>query len=318
MDEAHKPVMLEEMLVAIEPKDGCEYLDCTFGSGGYSRAILDKALCRVHGIDRDPMIAQYAETFARKYLKRFGITIGNYSEMGTLKKKFDGVVMDVGVSSMQLENSNRGFSFMKNGPLDMRMGNSEITAEEIVNNFNKKKLENIFFILGEERMSRSIAQSIYEYRKKTKFTSTKQLSSLVCKIYNRRYGRSRIHPATKVFQALRIYINNELGEIAQGLMAAENVLKPKGRLVVVTFHSLEDRIVKNFIRSRCKGINLEKRVTFDYVSKKAIKSHYKEIKTNPRARSARLRVATRNTEKSSIDNSFFDNLIFSSVGQTLS
>jgi len=244
--------MLPEVLAALEPRAGGIYVDGTFGAGGYSRAILDAADCRLVAIDRDPSAVARGHELAAECGERFSIVEGRFGDMDALLADrgvdaVDGVVLDIGVSSMQLDQAARGFSFRHDGPLDMRMGGPGQTAADVVNTLDETDLADLIFRYGEERRSRRIARAIVATREGTPFTRTLQLAEAVAGVVRGEPGQ---HPATRTFQALRIHVNDELGELSRGLLAAERLLRPAGRLVVVAFHSLEDRIVKRFLEVR--------------------------------------------------------------------
>lgn len=309
MSSSHVPVMLEEVLEALQPRDGGLYVDATFGAGGYARAILESADCRLLGVDRDPTARANAERFKPLYPKRFAFAFGPFSLMEEVLDEADssgadGIVFDLGVSSMQIDQAERGFSFQKDGPLDMRMSVSGPSAADAVNGLELRELTAIFRVYGEERQARRAAQAIVRAREDAPITSTLQLAGIVAKAVGGKPGR--IHPATRAFQGLRIYVNDELGELVRGLSAAEHSLKPAGRLVVVTFHSLEDRIVKNFFRERAglvaggsrhqPEVIATRKPSFSVISKKAVAAGEDEASENPRARSAKLRAAVRTPE----------------------
>lgn len=302
----HLPVMLPEVLQTLAPVDGDVIADGTFGGGGYTRAILKTANCTVLGIDRDLDAIVRAEALAAEN-PRLVPLLGRFGDLDTLLEmaghnQVDGVVLDIGVSSFQIDESERGFSFMKDGPLDMRMGAAGASAADVVNTMAERDLANIIFRLGEERNARRIARSIVERRVSEPFETTADLAALVETAVGGRRG-ARAHPATLTFQAIRMYVNDELGELARGLAAAEKVLKPGGRLVVVSFHSLEDRLVKQWLRERSGGVPAGSRhiplmaktrpPSFAQITNKALQPSEKEVETNPRARSARLRAALR-------------------------
>lgn len=299
--EGHAPVLLAEVLTALNPRDGGRYVDGTFGGGGYTRAILDAADCKVVAIDRDPDAIARGRKLACEYEGRLELVEGNFSEMDSLVQgKADGVVLDLGVSSFQLDRPERGFSFRFDAPLDMRMSKSGSTAADVVNTASEAELARIISTFGEERYARRIAKAIVAARP---IERTGQLADIVSRALGPAAQRLPIHPATRTFQALRIHVNDELGELERGLEAAERTLAPKGRLVVVSFHSLEDRIVKRFLAERSgreprasrhtPATANGKRAHFRLIETKAKKPGKAELEANPRARSARLRAAER-------------------------
>ncbi len=250
-DISHIPVMLEEMLRAMNPADGEIYVDGTFGAGGYSKALLSAVHCTVYAIDRDPSVAHFAEALTQQFPGRFYLLMGRFSEMLDLLAaqgitSVNGIVLDLGVSSMQIDQSQRGFSFREDGPLDMRMGSDGMSAEEIVNRASEADLADILYHYGEERDSRRIARAIVRAREQQPITRTGELADIVHRAVRR--PPTGTDSATRTFQALRIYVNQELEELQSALEAAQALLAPGGRLVVVTFHSLEDRIVKRFFQ----------------------------------------------------------------------
>lgn len=300
----HKSVLLNEVISVLAPKDGGIYVDGTFGAGGYSKAILETANCQVIAIDRDPSVLSFAQNLKEKAGERFTFISGCFSNMKELLSsigidKVDGVVLDVGVSSMQIDDPSRGFSFQKDGVLDMRMEKQGLSASDIVNTFKEKELADIIYEYGEERHSRKIAKAICEKRKTAPFSRTLELAELIASIMPR--GKETIHPATRTFQALRIYVNDELNELKKALSQATNLLKSKGCLAVVSFHSLEDRIVKNFMAEKALKNALvsrhlplcetEKIKELEIITKKPILPSKEEITENPRSRSAKLRAA---------------------------
>ena len=298
--EKHFPVMLPEVLQALAPADGKTYVDATFGNGGYSEAILKAADCKVIALDRDPNVLPRAQEFQKKYGSRFEFRTGRFGDFAELvTEAIDGAVFDIGVSSMQLDNAERGFSFAKDAPLDMRMSCTGISAADIVNTMPEKELADLIYKYGEEKKSRQIAARIVKARAIRPIETTKQLADLIYGVIHK--TPNAIDPATRTFQALRIAVNNELTELENGLKAATARLNPKGRLVVVTFHSLEDRIVKNFFKENA-GANvhvskyakeapkLDESVIFAQTSK-VICASEEEIELNPRSRSAKLRWA---------------------------
>ena len=309
----HRPVMLAEVLDALAPLNGQTIVDGTFGAGGYSSAILDAASCRVIAFDRDPTTLAAAAPLIAAYAERLRALGVPFSRMDTAVREHDAaclvdaVVLDIGVSSMQIDEPERGFSFQSDGPLDMRMSQTGafagLSAADIVNTLDADPLADILFQFGEERRSRQIARAIVMDRAKAPFTRTKQLADLICRVLKTPKIDGR-HAATRTFQALRIYVNDELGELQRGLAAAERLLRPGGRLVVVTFHSLEDRIVKDFFRTRSGRTPQGSRhgpvsvasgpaPTFTLDVARALVPTAAECAINPRARSARLRWGTR-------------------------
>lgn len=303
----HIPVMLAEVIRALQPQDGGIYIDGTFGVGGYTRAILETTNCKVYAVDRDPEAYARAQTMARDLSGRlipvhgcFGSIAGLLAGMGV--ERVNGFVLDIGVSSVQLSTAERGFSFQKDGPLDMRMSKEGQSAADVVNNTPEKELADIIFQYGEERASRQIAKKIVMARSITPIKTTLQLADIVHSVLASHPGL-KTDTATKTFQALRIYVNDELGELERVLQAAERLLVPGGRLVVVTFHSLEDRCVKNFFRERAgKAGNNSRHLpmaasaqtpTFVLEETAGLKATATETATNPRARSATLRYGIR-------------------------
>ncbi|MBO6803918.1 MAG: 16S rRNA (cytosine(1402)-N(4))-methyltransferase RsmH, partial [Thalassospira sp.] len=298
-DRPHKPVLLREVLEALAPRDGEIMVDGTFGAGGYSRAILDSANCELYGIDRDPTAVATGKKLEAEYDGRFHMVEGCFGDMAKLlpaagAQQVDGIVLDIGVSSMQLDQADRGFSFREDGPLDMRMSMSGPTAGDFVNTAEEEDIANVVYRYGEERASRKVARKIIEMRAEEPFTTTSQLARAVRSVV--RKSKDGIDPATRTFQALRIYVNDELGELERAMDAAETLLKPGGRLVVVTFHSLEDRQVKTFMKERSGDPNkMSRRLpgepevaipTFTTITRKAVTGQKDEIRANPRARSA--------------------------------
>ncbi|WP_439141129.1 16S rRNA (cytosine(1402)-N(4))-methyltransferase RsmH [Planktotalea sp.] len=296
----HIPVLLDPILKAADPISG-RWLDGTFGAGGYTRALLDAGAESIIAVDRDPLAFEMAATWADQYGARLIQQRGVFSDMAEFAQDLDGVVLDLGVSSMQLDIAERGFSFMRDGPLDMRMGQYGQSAADIVNEYDAEEIAEILYNYGQERASRRIARAILEMRAETPITTTLQLAGLIEKCLPRKKpGQS--HPATRSFQALRIAVNNEYGELYQGLMAAERALAPGGLLAIVTFHSVEDRMAKRFLQSRAgttgnpnrfaPQIEVEK-PAFELLGRKAITATEQELEQNVRARSAKLRLARR-------------------------
>lgn len=305
----HTPVMLSEVVGALAPRADAFYVDATFGAGGYTRAVLDAARCVVFGIDRDPEACGRAAELARVYDGRLNVVRGAFGDMVSLLaacgvERVDGVAMDLGVSSNQIDAPERGFSFRADGPLDMRMDPDRgLSAADVVNQLGEAELARIIWAYGEERASRRVARAIVRARDDAPITRTAQLANIVHRVLPR--ARDGVDPATRTFQALRIHVNDELGELDRGLKAAERLLNPGGRLCVVAFHSLEDRRVKTFLRTRGEAAPRPSRHTpdvgahdapapsFRLLHRRALRPSAAEIAANPRSRSARLRAAER-------------------------
>ena len=298
----HVPVLLRAVTQFLDVREGGVYIDGTFGAGGYAQAIL-AAGGSVVGIDRDRNAIARGDDLVQASGGRLTLVEARFSEMAEVARKLqhesvDGVVLDLGVSSMQLDQAERGFSFRLEGPLDMRMGTEGPSAADVIARAAERDLAAIIATLGEERHARAVARAIVAARKQAPISTTRALADIVTRVVHVRPGT--IHPATRTFQALRIFVNDELNELAEGLQAAEQILKPSGRLVVVAFHSLEDRIVKTFLaeRSRIGGGSrhqpeVERVPTFRLLSKRPVVPEMAEITANPRARSAKLRAAER-------------------------
>ncbi|QKX03299.1 16S rRNA (cytosine(1402)-N(4))-methyltransferase RsmH [Wolbachia endosymbiont of Litomosoides sigmodontis] len=329
----HTPVLLKEMLSQLSPQNGGIYVDATFGAGGYSKAILESADCKVYAIDRDKTVIKFYEDLNVRYPSRIKLFIERFSNMKnildndsleclvdpsitsksssvissmiqkknicipvsntemTLSNAVDGVVFDIGVSSMQLDDGDRGFSFLHDGPLDMSMDNSShINASTFVNALREKEIANTIYNYGNERHSYKIARAIVNARKKKTIKTTLELANIVRSVVFRR--KSKIDPATKTFQAIRIWVNDELEELKKGIKAASEILNKNGKLIVVTFHSLEDRIVKTFFKSLCEPRSTDCKA-FSLLNKKTIKASAEEVNANPRSRSAKLRAIQR-------------------------
>lgn len=318
----HFPVMLPEVMEILKPQAGEVYFDGTFGVGGYSRAILEATNCSLIALDRDPEAKQRAESFKQEYKERFHFILGCFDEIKAKTQEFtendngngfDGIVFDLGVSSPQLDQAERGFSFRQDGPLDMRMGDGGFTAADVIANHSQEALSTIFFEYGEERYGKRIAAAIIKARNEKSLIGeriertlelAKIIESAVPKVPAYRKGKKlhTIDPATRCFQALRIYVNKELDQIEAGLAQALQSLKPGGRLIVVSFHSLEDRIVKNFMKnyaneggggSRYAPPIASKPALLTLIGKGVISASESEINQNNRSRSAKLRAAIR-------------------------
>lgn len=298
MADPHVPVLLQPLLRAVAPVSG-DWLDGTFGAGGYARGLLDAGADMVIGVDRDPTVFDMAQGWAGQYGDRLRLVEGVFADLDRLAdRKLDGVVLDLGVSSMQLDQAERGFSFLRDGPLDMRMGQDGPSAAELLNQADEAAIADVLYHFGEERASRRIARAIVAARP---LTRTLQLAEIVAGCLPRpKPGQS--HPATRSFQAIRIWVNDEFRQLVDGLVAAERALKPGGRLAVVSFHSLEDRIVKRFMQTRANSagggsrhapVQLTEPAGFTLPFRRAIGPDPDELAENPRARSALLRVAVR-------------------------
>ncbi len=299
-EPAHKSVLLDEVLAALAPAPGALIVDATFGAGGYARAFLD-AGATVIAFDRDPSAARFAVGLDPD---RFRLIQAPFSRLGehVAEASVDAMAFDLGVSSMQIDEAERGFSFMRDGPLDMRMGAEGATAADLINHEAEADLSRMFWLYGEERASRRIAHALVRERASKPFTRTLELAEAVERAVGGRKG-APIHPATRVFQALRIVVNEELAEVEAGLLAAERALKAGGRLAVVTFHSLEDRIAKAFLTERAGRLPSGSRhlppvaqgapPTFELLFNGARQPGHPEVAANPRARSAKLRAGVR-------------------------
>ncbi len=304
----HIPVMLPDVLDALQPRPHETYIDGTFGAGGYTRALLEKDDCRVVAFDRDPTAIAAGAALVEAFAPRLTLLHRPFGEMAEAIQEIgveavDGVVLDIGVSSMQIDQAERGFSFQSDGPLDMRMSCEGPSAADVVNGFEEEQIADIVYEYGEERRSRAIARAIVKARAIAPLTRTKDLADLVLRVFHGRKEDGR-HPATRTFQGLRIFVNDELGELERALGAAEKILRPGGRLVLVTFHSLEDRIVKRFLAERSGKVDQGSRYlpqknvqlsppSFRLVNSRPLTPQKGELDVNPRARSARLRAAIR-------------------------
>jgi 16S rRNA (cytosine1402-N4)-methyltransferase len=298
--DPHIPVLLAPLLRTVAPVSGV-WIDGTFGAGGYARGLIEAGADKVIGIDRDPLAHEMAAKWLPDYDGRIILHQANFAEMDQIASDVDGVVLDLGVSSMQLDLAERGFSFMKDGPLDMRMAQDGPSAADIVNEADEFDIADILFTYGEERASRRIAKAIVAARKTAPITRTLELTRIVESCLPRpKPGQS--HPATRSFQALRIAVNDEYGALMKGLMAAERALKPGGLLAVVSFHSVEDRMVKRFMQARGGQSGRANRYApeiaedapaFEIVTRKTVGPDDDELAVNPRSRSAKLRVARR-------------------------
>jgi 16S rRNA (cytosine1402-N4)-methyltransferase len=304
----HVPVLLSQIIDALEPRENGIYIDGTFGAGGYTRALLESADCTVLAIDKDPDAISEGRDIKNEFADRLKLMQGAFSDMEDIAlangiERADGITFDLGVSSMQLDEAPRGFSFQSDGPLDMRMSQSGPSAADVVNSLDESDLAQVIRVLGEERRARAIARAIVAARETSAIERTSELADLVEGVLGRR-REDKKHPATRTFQALRLYVNGEMDELVRGLFAAERLLGEGGRLVVVTFHSLEDRIVKRFLASRSGktarpsrhapvSAQDERAPSFRLLHRKAVSPGSDEVRRNPRARSARMRLGER-------------------------
>ena len=308
MINQHIPVMINEAIEALNVRDNLNYIDATFGGGGYSEEILKKANCNLLSIDKDPTVKNYAKKLKVKYKKRFTFVNDDFENLESIIKENNktlvsgGIVADLGVSSFQLDNAERGFSFNKDGPLDMRMSGKGVTAQELISNLDEKELARILWDYGDEEKSRAIAKMIIKERNREVLDTTFKLVKLIKRVKKSDHKRKN-HPATKSFQALRIATNQEFKSLEKLLMISKKILLPGARLVLITFHSLEDRIVKFFfneISGKQENLNRHlpqvirtKKVKFKVINKKPLVPGNAEIMSNKRARSAKLRVVER-------------------------
>mgnify|MGYP004659736657 CR=1 FL=1 len=298
--QKHIPVMLDEVLQALNPQDGKTYVDATFGNGGYTSAILNAADCKVIALDRDPTVVKRADELKKIYGDRFEFVAGRFGDFAKLvTQDIDGAVFEIGVSSMQIDTADRGFSFAKDGALDMRMSLDGKSAKDIVNTYGEKELADILYNYGEEKKSYQIARKIVQYREEKEISSTTELAEIIYSVIHKKFGE--IDPATRTFQALRIAVNNELEELQNGLEGAVLRLKSGAPIIVVSFHSLEERIVKNYFKEKSGKTagtsrympEVQKTAQQIYFTKysKAIAPSAEEIARNPRSRSAKMRFA---------------------------
>ncbi|MEJ0077863.1 MAG: 16S rRNA (cytosine(1402)-N(4))-methyltransferase RsmH [Alphaproteobacteria bacterium] len=300
----HIPVLARQAFDLLQPRDGGLYIDGTFGAGGHTRAILDVAGTRVIGIDRDQTAIAGGAALVEQAAGRLTLAEDRFSNLDPVVRSLghdaaDGILLDLGVSSMQLDEPERGFSFRNDGPLDMRMGGEGVSAADLVNAAPERDLSLIIATLGEERFARNVARAIVKARAEAPLMTTRQLADVVATVVRSHPGE--LHPATRTFQGLRMFVNDELGELVRGLAAAERMLKPGGRLVAISFHSLEDRIVKTFLAERGQiraGSRHQPEVThaapsFSILTRKPVVADDDEVSRNPRSRSAKLRAAER-------------------------
>ena len=295
----HVSVLLNEVVEFFSSNEQKTYLDATFGAGGHTRAILDaNPLCKIIAVDRDENATNIAEDFYHEYGNRFTFFNIKFSEIEKITEKIDGVLFDIGVSSMQIDDPQRGFSFLKDGPLTMTMGHNSISAYDIINNYSEEEIADILWKYGEERSSRKIASAVCEYRQNKNIETTVELAELIASLFK---GRGKNHPATLTFQGLRVYVNDELNELEKGVEAAINKLPIGGIIAIITFQGLEDYVAKKTVKKFSTGKHVNKYTYYDEIDdiklqnigKKIIKPCYSEIKSNKRARSAKMRALTR-------------------------
>ena len=307
LELSHFPVMLKEVLELSSPSPGNKFIDCTFGGGGYSKEILKISETNVHAIDRDKKTLSVAEELKKKFPDRFKFYQIKFSQLESISTNFvDVVIFDLGLSSIQLNDLDRGFSFKSNKKLDMKMGLNDISALEVINNLSEKNLKSVIKILGEEKEAFKIAKGIVKYRNNKKITNTEELVKIIEKNKRKNYSK-KINPCTKTFQALRIFVNKEITELIKGVISATRKLKPGGKILVVSFHSIEDRIVKYFFTNFSKNKSRPSRylpedkvidtALFEEYKNKILRPSKEEINQNNRARSAKLRFAVRSRNK---------------------
>jgi len=307
LEYSHFPVMLSEIIQIIIPSKGGLFVDCTFGGGGYSKAILKFPKTKLISIDRDSTVMPAAKKLEKKFQDRFKFYQLKFSELKSITKdKADAIIFDLGLSSIQLNNLKRGFSFKSNDKLDMTMGLTDISAQEAINNLSEKQLKLIIKVLGEEKEASRIAKNIVIARSQKKITRVDELVQIIEKSKKKNF-LSKINPCTKTFQALRIFVNKEISELIHGIINATEFLKPGGKIIVISFHSIEDKIVKFFFSNFSKNKSRPSRylpeerndnfILFEEYNNKVIRPSNKEINENNPSRSAKLRVATRSKNK---------------------
>ena len=305
LEGKHLPVMMDEVLKICNPKNGGNFMDCTFGGGGYSKELLKFQETKVVALDRDNQVLKLANSLKDNFHSRFIFYNKKFSKLDIVStNKFDAVIFDLGLSSIQLDNLSRGFSFKSKSELNMSMGQTEISAKKVLNTYSSKDLKDIIKILGEEEEASKISKNIVKERIKKNIETTDELVEIIRKSKKKSY--KKINESTKTFQAIRIFVNKEVTELIEGIIKATKILKPGGRLIVVSFHSIEDKIIKfyfkNFSKNRSRSNkylpeNDDKLSLFDNYKNKIIKASLKEVKRNPRSRSAKLRVAIRSADK---------------------
>ncbi len=306
LEGKHLPVMIDEVLKICNPKNGGNFMDCTFGAGGYSKAILKYQETNVVALDRDNQVVEIANQFKNKFQSRFTFHNKKFSNLDLVSKnKFDAVIFDLGLSSIQLDDLSRGFSFKSKNKLNMSMGLTDMSAREVVNNYNSNDLKDIIKTFGEEEEASRISKNIIKLRENKQINTTDELVKIIKKSKKKNY-KKKIDESTKTFQAIRIFVNKEVYELIEGIIKATKILKPGGKLIVVSFHSIEDKIIKFYFKNFSKNHSRSNKYLpesndnlslFDDYKNKIIKATSKEVEMNPRSRSAKLRVAIRSTEK---------------------
>ena len=316
LEFSHFPVMLSEIIKFSSPSKGGTYLDCTFGGGGYSKALLKYSKTRVISVDRDSAVKIIADKLEKKYPKRFKFYQLKFSQINKIiKNQVDAIIFDLGISSIQLKNLSRGFSFRSKEKIDMRMGLTSLSAQEAINNLSEKQLTLIIKILGEEKEAFKIAKNIVRARAEKKITKVNELVKIIEKSKKKIFS-NKINPSTKTFQALRIFVNKEITELINGITNATRLLRPGGKIIIVSFHSIEDKIVKYFFTNFAKNKsnpsrylpeeNFDKFYLFENYNKKIIKPSSEEIRRNNSSRSAKLRYAIRSNNKFIYPSNFFE------------
>ena len=306
LEEQHLPVMINEVLNICKPENGGNFMDCTFGGGGYSSAILKFRNVKVVALDRDNQVSIIAKKLKKKFHSNFFFFNEKFSNLDLVSNiKYDAVIFDLGLSSIQLDNLSRGFSFKSKSELDMSMGLTDVSAKEVLNTLNNDNLKDIIKIFGEENDASVISKNIIKERNFKQLETTDELVKIIKRSKKKNYKKRKIDESTKTFQAIRIFVNKEISELIEGMIKATKILKPGGKLVILSFHSIEDKIIKFYFKNFSKNRSRSNKYLpensslslFDNYKNKIIKASIKELNRNPRSRSAKLRVATRSTEK---------------------
>ena len=306
LEEKHLPVMINEVLEICDPKNGGNFMDCTFGAGGYSKEFLKFQKVKVVALDRDNSVIEIANKLKNKFKSSFIFYNKKFSKLDLVSvEKFDAVIFDLGLSSIQLDDLSRGFSFKSKNELNMSMGQTERTAKEVLNNYNSQDLKDIIKIFGDEEEASKIAKNVIKERANNQINTTDELVKIIKKSKKKNY-KKKIDESTKTFQAIRIFVNKEISELIEGIIKASKILKPGGKLIVISFHSIEDKIVKFFFKNFSKNHsrsnkylpeNINNLSLFESYKNRIIKATSKEVKSNPRSRSAKLRVAIRSADE---------------------